>query len=134
MRECQQKPEEDRQPRAPQVVVEIEPYRLLRRLACLCRKSRLAVRITPGEQEEVARRLRPVPEAEEGKVAQAVWHPAGGERGEPAEERDDRECATRLVRERFGTLSASRAAATTTPQRRAQQRSEHESRDGEDQA
>ena len=126
--EREQQPEEDRQARAPQVVRDVEPDRpLQRRLTGLGRQGRVAVGIAPGEQEEVARHLGGVAEPVHGEVAQPVRHPSRRERGEPAEERNGRERAARLVGVRLG-LRAAAGAATSAEERRAQDRREQERR------
>ena len=85
VRDGEQEPEEDGQPRAAAVVVELEPNGALggRARDVLVRIAR---RVAIRQREEIGAGLRAVAERPDDQVAEAARHPALDERREPREE------------------------------------------------
>ncbi len=129
VRNEEQQPEEDREPRALEVVRDDELNRVLGEARVRLRDGRVRGRVAPGEEEVVATRLSAVAERVRGQVAEPTRGAPEDEAEEPGEERDDPGEAAderEAVREE-DRRPADREAA-------AEERREEQRRDGEDEA
>ena len=132
--------EEDGQPRAAPVVVQLEPHRVRRQLPLRADRLGVGVRIAVGEQQHVGVGLRRVAEPVRGEVAEPERHPADA-RGSRTSRGTRRRLRRRRRRTRRTTAAfeaasdpALRVAAATAAEARAEHGREHERRERQEEA